>query len=92
MAPEECPNCGAEVPPNAKACPECGSDESTGWSDSAHADHLGIPDENFDYDKFVEEEFGDGKSKGSGLKIFWGIVIGIIVILLVAYFAGLVKF
>ena len=27
--PEICPNCGAEVPPRAKACPECGFDAST---------------------------------------------------------------
>jgi hypothetical protein len=27
-----CPNCGAEVPPCARACRECGSDERTGWS------------------------------------------------------------
>ena len=27
-----CPNCDAELPPNAKACKECGSDDRTGWS------------------------------------------------------------
>src|ERR1041384_1119375 len=37
MTPEICPNCGAEVPRQAKACPECGSDEKTGWSEEAHA-------------------------------------------------------
>jgi hypothetical protein len=58
MPPEYCPHCGAEVPPNAKACPGCGSDEQTGWSDRAHTDRLGIPDEEFDYDEFVKEEFG----------------------------------
>ncbi len=30
-----CPNCGAAVPVNAKACPECGSDAETGWSEMA---------------------------------------------------------
>jgi hypothetical protein len=30
-----CPNCGAAVPVNAKACPECGSDAETGWSEAA---------------------------------------------------------
>jgi hypothetical protein len=30
MPPEFCPNCGAEVPRKAKACPECGADEETG--------------------------------------------------------------
>ena len=58
MPPEVCPNCGAEVPRNAKACPECGSDENTGWSETAYASNLGLPDEEFDYDEFVKEEFG----------------------------------
>lgn len=58
-SPEYCPNCGAEVPPNAAACPECGSDESTGWSDRANASRLGIPDEEFDYEEFIREEFDE---------------------------------
>ncbi len=57
MPPEICPACGTEVPPRAKACPECGSDESTGWSEKAHADGLGLPDESFNYNEFVEREF-----------------------------------
>ena len=55
MPPEICPNCGAEVPPKARACPECGADEKTGWSEEAHASGLGLPDENFDYDDFVKQ-------------------------------------
>jgi uncharacterized OB-fold protein len=35
-----CPNCGADVPIMAKACPECGSDEDTGWSEEAKYIHL----------------------------------------------------
>jgi hypothetical protein len=58
MPPDYCPHCGAEIPLQAKACPECGSDEQTGWSDRAHTDRLGIPDDEFDYDEFVKEEFG----------------------------------
>ena len=59
MTPDSCPNCGAPVPDRARACPECGADEATGWSDDAHADRLGIPAEGFDHDAFVEEEFGE---------------------------------
>jgi len=47
------------VPDEARACPECGSDEQTGWSDRAQAQRLGLPDDEFDYDEFVKEEFGD---------------------------------
>ena len=71
MSPETCPNCGADVPRNAKACPECGADEKTGWSDSAYTSGLGIPDENFDYDKFVKEEFGTARVKPQGIHWLW---------------------
>lgn len=71
MSPEICPNCGADVPPGAKSCPGCGSDEKTGWSDSAYASNLGIPEENFDYNEFVKEEFGAGRVKPRGIHWLW---------------------
>lgn len=74
MTPEVCPNCGAEVPPNAKACPACGSDEQTGWSESAQAQGLDLPDQEFDYHDFVEREFGGKRPVPRGLHWFWWIV------------------
>jgi hypothetical protein len=83
MPPEICPNCGAEVPPKAKACPECGADEQTGWSDKAHADNLGLPDEEFDYHEFVEREFGSGKPKPSGVNwLWWSVALLLLAVLL----------
>jgi zinc ribbon protein len=85
MPPDYCPHCGAEVPSDARACPECGSDEQTGWSDRAHTDRLGIPDEEFDYEEFVKEEFGqmkDGRVKPHGICWFWWVIA---VILLLAF-------
>jgi hypothetical protein len=67
MNPEVCPNCGVVLPRKAKVCPGCGSDEKTGWSDSAYADNLGIPDENFNYENFVKEEFGSRSPKPRGI-------------------------
>ena len=32
-----CPHCDADVPRGALACPECGSDANTGWSEEADA-------------------------------------------------------
>ncbi len=81
MPPEICPNCGAIVPRNAKSCPECGSDEKTGWSDSAHADNLGIPDDNFDYDEFVKEEFSPASAKPRGIHWVWWLTALILVLL-----------
>jgi hypothetical protein len=71
MPPETCPNCGAEVPPRAKACPECGADEQTGWSEAAREGGLDLPDENFDYDDFVKREFVDSSPVPRGIHWFW---------------------
>lgn len=79
--PEICPNCGAEVPPNAKACPECGSCEETGWSDAAARDNLGLPEEEFDYDDFVAREFGEGKPRQRPNARLW-LVVGVLLIVL----------
>ena len=40
-----CPHCGAQVPADAAACPECGSDNETGWSDDAAYDDLLLYDD-----------------------------------------------
>ncbi|MDB6125296.1 MAG: hypothetical protein JWQ71_4289 [Pedosphaera sp.] len=74
MPPETCPNCGAEVPPKAKACPECGSDEKTGWSGEAASSGLGLPEESFDYDDFVKREFGEDKPVPRGIAWYWWVV------------------
>ena len=79
MTPETCPNCGAEVPRNARACPECGSDEQTGWSEEAHVDGLDLPEEKFDYEDFVEREFGSKSPVPHGIHWFWW-VIGVLVL------------
>jgi uncharacterized membrane protein YvbJ len=85
MTPEICPNCGAEVPRNAKACPECGSDETTGWSDEAQTGNLDLPEEEFDYDKFVDREFGGKKPVPHGIHWFWWVVAVLLVGLFVAF-------
>ena len=71
--PSECPHCGADLPPKARVCRECGSDEQTGWSEDTQTADLGIPDENFDYNDYVEREFGTTKNS-TGLKWYWVLV------------------
>ena len=83
--PEICPNCGAEVPRNAKACPECGSDETTGWSEEAQTASADLPEQEFDYDKFVEREFGGKKPVPEGVHWFWWAIAVLLVILFVAF-------
>ena len=87
MSPDICPVCGADVPPNAKACPGCGADDKTGWSEKARYDELGIPDdeEKFDYDDFVKREF-DGKKPKQKMELIWVIVAILLVVSLLAYF------
>ena len=72
MTPEVCPNCGADVPTGARACPECGSDEQTGWSEKAATDHLGLPDEEFDYKEYAAREF---QKPGKRVPWFWWAII-----------------
>jgi hypothetical protein len=85
MPPETCPNCGADVPRNARCCPECGADETSGWSDSAYTNRLGIPDDSFNYDQFVKEEFGR-ESKPRGISWIWWVTALILVLLFGSYF------
>lgn len=74
------------VPAKARACPECGSDDSTGWSDDAQCDRLGVPGESFDYDRYVEEEFSE-KTRRTGPHWIWMLVgIALAVWLLVSWF------
>lgn len=75
--PELCPHCGAEVPDGASACPGCGSDEQTGWSEQARYDALDLPGEGFDYGEFVAREFGSlpaGSRRGGWI---WWVALGL---------------
>ena len=70
--PFDCPICGNRVPAKAKACPSCGACDKTGWNeDATAADGLDLPDDDFDYDKFTQEEFGTPARKPQGMKWVW---------------------
>jgi hypothetical protein len=76
-----CPHCGADVPARARACPECGSDESTGWAEDADKWGADIPtgyaaDEEFDYDDFIRREFGTREHSLSGRSIVLLVAVG----------------
>jgi hypothetical protein len=88
MTPEYCANCGAAIPRNATACPECGADEETGWSDAA-TEGLDLPDENFDYQDFVKREFEGGKNPlPRGIHWIWWVIA---ILLLIAFVWGLLR-
>lgn len=81
--PEECANCGAAIPRDAKACPECGADERTGWRETSVYDGMDLPDS-------AHEETRDvGTMKPSlrvnGIAWYWWIVgLALLVFLLSA--------
>ncbi len=60
--PFDCPHCGNAVPAKALACPACGSDASSGWSDDADAWAGDLPggydgdDDDFDYEETLRRE------------------------------------
>jgi hypothetical protein len=84
MTPDICPQCGADVPANAKACPACGSDETTGWSEEAATDRLDLPRDDFNYDDFVRQEFGPNSPVPRGVPWFWWVIAVALLIALVA--------
>lgn len=81
-----CPVCYEEVPTGALACPECGADHRSGWSENADdAGGLGLPDEDFQYEEWVRQEFG-AAFKPSKLKLIWWLSAILLAIILGALY------
>ena len=76
-----CPVCGEEVPAGTLACPECGACEKSGWNDDAISDGLDLPDHEFDYDRYLADEFG-APAKKRGMQKVWLIAALILVVAL----------
>jgi hypothetical protein len=66
------------------ACPECGADHNSGWREDAETyDAVDLPEEDFNYEEFVKQEFGS--SRRPVIKTVWWITA----ILLVAVFIAI---
>ena len=59
------------MPRKARACPACGADEETGWSEPEETEGADVPDADFDYEAYVEREFGSGSPKPRQISWFW---------------------
>jgi hypothetical protein len=86
MKPREsftCPVCGGTVGAGATACPHCGADERTGWSDQTYLDGIDFGDD-IDYNELVENEFGPREHSGAAgrRKIRWTVIVAAILLLL----------
>lgn len=82
-----CPNCGEEVPAKARACPACGADEKTGWSDNIIYDGTGIEDpEEFDYEDWKRREVSGRQPRRTRKQWCWWVVAVVILLALVWLF------
>jgi hypothetical protein len=80
--PGPCPVCGEDVPPQARACPGCGSCPRSGWNEAAGYDALDLPDPEFDYEGYVAEEFGSKRTSRPRRPI-QGVAVVVILLLLI---------
>ena len=79
-APETCANCGAEIPPNARACPDCGADERTGWADQSIYDGLDLPEVADD-----RAESSHSRQRRQTSRWFWSLIaIGLVLLFILA--------
>ncbi len=79
--PGQCPVCGEWVPRGAAACDDCGACAKSGWKANADTyDGVDLPDEDFDYDDFIQREFGgsSGSRPRMSKQTFWRIVAAIV--------------
>ena len=77
--PDFCPVCGEEISPNAKACPECGADERSGWNEEALLyDGLDLPDHAWDDDPPLNR----GSRDATGLALGWRLIAALILLAL----------
>ena len=84
--PQVCPVCGEDVPRGSLACPACGADHNSGWREDAEAyDGLDLPGDDFDYDDFVQHEFGSS-IKPAGIKTIWWVTAIIILAVSIALY------
>lgn len=81
--PEECANCGAAIPRTAKACPECGADERTGWRETEETSYDGI---DLPSSAFEDENTPKPKTarRINGLAWYWWLV-GVVLLALIAF-------
>jgi len=83
VPPDECANCGAPIPRSARACPECGADERSGWREPDPYDGLNLPAE-----AYADEEPPTGKSpappKINGIAWYWWIAGMVVLVMLVS--------
>lgn len=88
--PDECAHCGAAIPRQAKACPDCGADERTGWREADPYDGIDLPTEVFEDDSAPDENRRRTPApRVNGVAWYWWTVGVVLLVLLAASFLGL---
>lgn len=91
-----CPTCGSEVVVG-EACPGCvpaklkrkkkrgpvARRKPRSWKQDSIYDGLAIPDDEFDYEEFIEREFGNKPHRLVGIKWYWWVTgVGLLVLII----------
>ncbi len=84
--PTECAQCGADIPPRARACPGCGADERTGWREPSVYDGLNLPDDETDDDARSAPRSSRPRDR---LAWYWVLTIIAVLLLLIVSALGL---
>jgi predicted nucleic acid-binding Zn ribbon protein len=90
--PAECANCGAAIPRGARACPECGADERTGWreTEASRYDGLELPDGAWaDETGAPNRGAGHRRRRVNGIAWYWWCAGVALVVLLALAWLGL---
>lgn len=79
-----CPDCGGEVPVGSASCPGCGPrkvaqrmrqkkrrKKKRSWEQDSAQDGLDLPSNDYDYEDFVEREFGSKPHRKIGITWYW---------------------
>jgi glutaredoxin len=77
-----CVYCGEQIDANARACPHCGSDENTGWSENTYLDGIDFVDDD-QYKEIREQEFGNNRTTLPVWQIITGIVLLAIIVMMI---------
>ncbi|NLL12116.1 MAG: zinc ribbon domain-containing protein [Fibrobacter sp.] len=80
-----CVYCGEQIDATAKACPHCGSDENTGWSENTYLDGIDLVDED-QYEEIREREFCK-RTSFPAWQIITGVVLLAIIVIMILSFA-----
>lgn len=86
--PAECANCGAAIPRHAKACPECGADERTGWRETSIYDGLDLPETAWRDDPASSRATRETRRVNGVPWYWWAVGVGLLILIALS-FSGL---